>query len=97
MLRPGLLADLCLIPSYNGHHAPALKPKGTRIIDFGKPFRLLSKLKFSTQQTKRGETVDQDKEKAMYDNADKFINLANEMSKTENQGQVGVAIRYAAA
>ena len=41
--------------------------------------------------------MDQDKEKAMYDNADKFIELANEMSKTVDQGQVGVAIRYAAA
>jgi len=41
--------------------------------------------------------VDQDKEKAMYDNADKFIDLANEMSKTVDQGQVGMAIRYAAA
>ena len=30
--------------------------------------------------------MDQDQvtEKAMYDNADKFIDLANEMSKTEN-------------
>jgi len=45
----------------------------------------------------RGETVDQDKEKAMYDNADKFIAVANEMSQTVDQGQVGMAIRYAAA
>ena len=43
--------------------------------------------------------MDQDQvtEKAMYDNADKFIDLANEMSKTENYGTIGVAIRYAAA
>jgi hypothetical protein len=41
--------------------------------------------------------MDQDQEKAMYDNADKFIELANEMSKTVDQSQVGVAIRYAAA
>ena len=41
--------------------------------------------------------MDQDVEKAMYDNADKFIDLANEMSKTVDQGQVGVALRYAAA
>jgi hypothetical protein len=36
-------------------------------------------------------------EKEMYDNADKFIDLANEMSKTISLGQVGVAIRFAAA
>ena len=41
--------------------------------------------------------MDQVTEKAMYDNADKFIDLANEMSKTENYGTIGVAIRYAAA
>jgi hypothetical protein len=46
---------------------------------------------------KEGETMDQDQGKAMYDNADKFIDLANEMSKTVDQGQVGVALRYAAA
>ena len=41
--------------------------------------------------------MDQNNEKAMYDNADKFIDLANEMSKTVSPGQIGVAIRYAAA
>lgn len=41
--------------------------------------------------------MDQDKEKAMYDNADKFIDLANEMTKTAGPGEIGVAIRYAAA
>jgi hypothetical protein len=39
----------------------------------------------------------EDKEKMMYTNADKFINLANELSKTDESGGVGVAIRYAAA
>ena len=41
--------------------------------------------------------MDPDQEKAMYDNADKFIELANEMSQTVPQGEVGMAIRYAAA
>jgi len=41
--------------------------------------------------------VDEYKEEAMYDYADKFINLANELSKTDNSGGVGVALRYAAA
>lgn len=36
-------------------------------------------------------------EKEMYDLADKFINLANEMSKADRSGKVGVAIRFAAA
>lgn len=33
----------------------------------------------------------------IFDNADKFINLANEMSKTKSSGEIGIAIRYAAA
>ncbi|MDW7774158.1 MAG: DUF3144 domain-containing protein [Desulfobulbaceae bacterium] len=41
--------------------------------------------------------MDQDARKAMFDNADKFIDLANEMSKAESIGAIGVAIRYAAA
>lgn len=41
--------------------------------------------------------MDRDKEKAMYDIADKFINLANEISKTDSSGGVGVALRFAAA
>ena len=41
--------------------------------------------------------MDQDQDKLMYDYADKFINLANEMSKSDRSGNVGVAIRYAAA
>lgn len=38
-----------------------------------------------------------DKEKAMYVNADKFIDLANEISKSESSGIIGMALRYAAA
>ena len=41
--------------------------------------------------------MDQDDGKAMYDIADKFINLANELSKSDNSGSVGVGLRYAAA
>ena len=41
--------------------------------------------------------VDQYKEEAMYDYADKFINLANELAKSDNSGSVGVALRYAAS
>jgi hypothetical protein len=41
--------------------------------------------------------MDQNKDKEIYDNADKFINLANEMSKTISHGEIGIAIRYAAA
>ena len=41
--------------------------------------------------------MDQDQDKLMYDYADKFINLANEMSESDRSGNVGVAIRYAAA
>ena len=41
--------------------------------------------------------MDQKEEKSMYDYADKFINLANEMSKSDRSGNVGVAIRFAAA
>ncbi len=41
--------------------------------------------------------MDQDKEKEMYDIADKFINLANEISKSDQSGGVGVALRFAAA
>jgi hypothetical protein len=36
-------------------------------------------------------------DKTMYDYADKFINLANEMAKSDRSGNVGVAIRFAAA
>jgi len=33
----------------------------------------------------------------MYAYADKLINLANELSKSDNSGGVGVGLRYAAA
>jgi hypothetical protein len=36
-------------------------------------------------------------DKTMYDYADKFINLANDMAKSDRSGNVGVAIRFAAA
>ena len=41
--------------------------------------------------------MDQQNDNAMYDYADKFINLANEISKSDKSGRVGVAIRFAAA
>ena len=41
--------------------------------------------------------MDQNSEKAMFDNADKFIGLANELTKEQSHGDVGVALRYAAA
>jgi len=41
--------------------------------------------------------MDPSDEKVIYDYADKFINLANEISKTDRSGNVGVAIRFAAA
>ena len=36
-------------------------------------------------------------EKMMYDYADEFINLANEIAKSDKSGRVGMAIRFAAA
>ena len=36
-------------------------------------------------------------EKAIFDYADKFIELANELVQSDNSGKVGVALRYAAA
>jgi len=39
----------------------------------------------------------QNSDKEIYDNADKFIELANEMSKTISPGEIGIAIRYAAS
>jgi hypothetical protein len=41
--------------------------------------------------------ADEYKDDAMYNYADQFINLANELSKSDNSGCVGVALRYAAA
>ena len=43
------------------------------------------------------EQVDEYKEEAIYNYADKFINLANEMCKSDNSGAVGVGLRFAAA
>ena len=43
------------------------------------------------------EEVDEFKEEVVYEYADKFINLANEMAKSDNSGAVGVAFRYASA
>jgi len=36
-------------------------------------------------------------QKALYDNADKFINLANEIAKSDRSTGVGAALRFAAA
>ncbi len=41
--------------------------------------------------------MDQNDVNAMYDNADKFINLANEMHKTASPEKIGLALRYAAS
>jgi len=41
--------------------------------------------------------MDQNDEKVMYDYADKFINLANELARADRSGRVGMAIRFAAA
>ena len=41
--------------------------------------------------------MDQNTEKIIYDYADKFINLANELAQTDRFGHVGMAIRFAAA
>jgi hypothetical protein len=41
--------------------------------------------------------MNKDEQKAMYDNADKFINLANELAKSDRSGGIGVALRFAAA
>jgi hypothetical protein len=46
---------------------------------------------------KHKEQVDEFREEAVYDYADKFINLANEMCKSDNSGAVGLGLRYAAA
>jgi len=43
------------------------------------------------------EQVDEFKEEDIYNYADKFINLANEMCKSDNSGAVGVGLRFAAA
>ena len=41
--------------------------------------------------------MDQNSDKTMYDYADKFINLANELAQSDRSGRVGMAIRFAAA
>ena len=41
--------------------------------------------------------MDKADEKVMYDYADKFINLANELTQSDKTGRVGMAIRFAAA
>jgi hypothetical protein len=41
--------------------------------------------------------MDQNNDKVIYGYADKFINLANDMAKSDRSGNVGIAIRYAAA
>jgi len=41
--------------------------------------------------------MDQNNENVMYDYADKFINLANEMAQSDSSGRVGMGIRFAAA
>ena len=46
---------------------------------------------------KSKDESDEYKEKVIHDYADKFINLANEMAKSDRSGNVGVAFRFAAA
>ena len=41
--------------------------------------------------------MDPTDEKAIYDHADKFINLANELAQEDPSGRVGMALRFAAA
>lgn len=43
------------------------------------------------------DEADEFRNQSVYDYADKFINLANEMAKSDNSGAVGVGLRYAAA
>ena len=41
--------------------------------------------------------MDQNDEKILFDYADKFINLANELAQADPSGRVGMALRFAAA
>jgi len=41
--------------------------------------------------------MEQYEDKVMYDFADQFIKLANELAQTDKSGRVGMAIRFAAA
>ena len=40
---------------------------------------------------------EEEQQKAFFDLADQFINLANELAQTKGSGDVGTALRYAAA
>ena len=46
---------------------------------------------------KSKDEFDEYEEEVIYSYADKFINLANEMAKSDHSGNVGLALRYAAA
>jgi len=41
--------------------------------------------------------MSENNDRLIYDYADKFINLANEIAQTDRSGKVGIAIRFAAA
>jgi hypothetical protein len=41
--------------------------------------------------------MDQSDEQVVYEYADRFINLANELANADKTGRVGMAIRFAAA
>lgn len=41
--------------------------------------------------------MEQNDDNVIYGYADKFINLANEIAKSDRSGRVGIAIRFAAA
>ena len=41
--------------------------------------------------------MDQSNDKVIYDYADRFINLANEMAQSDRSGNVVIALRFAAA
>jgi hypothetical protein len=57
----------------------------------------VGKYPFRRKFEEKEKTMNQSDEKMMYDYADKFINLANEMSQSDQSGRVGMAIRFAAA
>ena len=41
--------------------------------------------------------MEQNNDDVIYEYADKFINLANEIAQSDRSGKVGIAIRFAAA
>ncbi|MBW2465824.1 MAG: DUF3144 domain-containing protein [Deltaproteobacteria bacterium] len=41
--------------------------------------------------------MEKNRDEKIYDYADEFINLANKMAETDKSGDVGVALRFAAA